>query len=203
MSRVAFGLKAHSGWAALVALSEDPRARSLAVVDRRRLELTDPKDAAWTKAPYHAAAGLDPADAEDVVRRAIAAAHAHAGRALESALAGRRAGGDELVGCAVLLGSGMPGWSVAEIVAVHVRMHKAEGELFRDALVAAAGRAGLGVMGIREKELEVRAAEALRLPPQERGARLAEAGRRAGAPWGRDQKQAALAAWIALREAAR
>jgi hypothetical protein len=203
MSRVALGLKAHSGWAALVALSEDPRARSLAVVDRRRLELMDPADAAWAKQPYHAAAGLHAEDAEEVVRRATAAAHAHAGRAVERTLASLREGGDEVVGCAVLLGSGMPGWSLPEILAVHMRMHQAEGVLFRDALVAAASRAGLDVRGIREKELEVRADEALRLPPQERAVRLAEAGRRAGTPWGRDQKEAALAAWIALRGAAR
>ena len=201
MARVAFGLKAHSGWAALVALSEG--ARSLGVVERCRLELADPADAAWAKALYHAAEGLDPADAEDVVRRAIASAHTHAGRALERALAERRACGDEVVGCGVLLGTGMPGWSVAEILAVHMRMHKAEGELFRAALVAGATRAGLDVTGIREKELEVLAGKALRLAPRERGARLAEAGRRAGPPWARDQKEAALAAWIALRGAAR
>jgi hypothetical protein len=108
-----------------------------------------------------------------------------------------------VVGCGVLLGAGLPGWSVAEILAVHVRMHQAEGELFRDALAAGAGRAGLDVMGIREKELEVRASEALRLQPRERAERLAEAGRRAGPPWARDQKEATLAAWIALRGAAR
>jgi hypothetical protein len=203
MARLALGLKAHSGWAALVALSEDLLARSLTVVDRRRLELVDPKDAGWARQPYHAAEGLDPADAEDVVRRAIAGAHAHALRGLEGALASLRAGGDEVVGCGVLLGSAMPGWSVAEILAVHMRMHKAEGELFRAALVAAASRAGLGVMGIREQELEVRAGEALPLPARERAARLTEAGRRAGPPFARDQKQAALAAWIALRSAAR
>jgi hypothetical protein len=200
---VAFGLKAHSGWAALVALREDPRSGALAVADRRRLELVDPKDAAWARQPYHAAAGLEPEDAEDVVRRATAAAHAHAEAALAGALGAFRAGGHEVVGCGVLLGAGLPGWSVAEILAVHMRMHKAEGELFRGALVAAAERAGLALMGIREKELEVRAAEALRLPPRERAARLEEAGRQAGPPWARDQKEAALAAWIALRGAAR
>jgi len=203
MSRVAFGLKAHSGWAALVALAEDERARSLAVVERRRLELVDPRELDWAKQPYHAAAGLDPADAEDVVRRAIAAAHRHAGRALERALADRSRAGDRVVGCAVLLGSTLPGWTVQEILAVHFRMHQAEGELFRDALVAGATQAGLGVTGIREKELEAAAGKALGLPASQRGARLAEAGRRVGPPWGRDQKEAALAAWIALREAAR
>jgi hypothetical protein len=58
-------------------------------------------------------------------------------------------------------------------------------------------------MRIREKELEVCAGEALRLALRERAARLAEAGRRAGPPWARAQKEAALAAWIALRGAAR
>ena len=203
MARVAFGLKAHSGWAALVALGETPRAGSLEVVERRRLELVAAEDRAWAMQPYHAAEGLEPADAEDVVGRAIASAHAHAELSLAAALAARRASGDEVVGCGVLLGAGMPAWSVAETLAVHMRMHKAEGELFRDALVKAAQRLALGVMGIRDKELEARADKVLRLPPEERRARLADAGRRAGPPWARDQKDAALAAWIALRGPAR
>jgi hypothetical protein len=58
-------------------------------------------------------------------------------------------------------------------------------------------------MSIREKELEVRANERLRLPPQQRSVRLWEAGRRAGTHSGRDPREAALAAWIALRGAAR
>ena len=121
--RVAFGLKAHSGWAALVAVGEDERAHSLAVVDRRRLELVAPEDAGWAKAPYHAADGRDAEDAEELVRRAVAGAHACAGRAVAGALAERRAAGDTVVGCGVLLGAGMPAWSVAEVLAAHVRMH--------------------------------------------------------------------------------
>jgi len=197
MAQVAFGLKAHSGWAALVALRE--RGRALEIVERRRLALIDAKDATWAGQPYHAAEGLDLADAEDIVRRAIGSAHAHAKQTLGAALADRRASGDEVVGCGVLLGAGMPGWSVAEVLAVHMRMHKAEGELFRDALVQAATRLGLPVTGVREKELEVLAGKALRLPAEERSSRLSEAGRRAGPPWARDQKDAALVAWIALR----
>jgi len=51
--------------------------------------------------------------------------------------------GHDLCGCAVLVGTGMPDWSTDEILAVHVRMHKAEGELFRDVLVAGARACGL------------------------------------------------------------
>jgi hypothetical protein len=70
--KIALGLRAHSGWAALVALGA--LGKELAVIDRRRLELVDAGDAAWAKQPYHAAEGLEPADARDVVERAIAAA---------------------------------------------------------------------------------------------------------------------------------
>jgi hypothetical protein len=198
---VAFGVKAHSGWAALVALGE--HGRRLDVVERRRLALVDDEDAEWAKQPYHAAEGLAAADAEAVVTRAIAAAHARAEDALTRLLAERRARGDEVVACVVLLGSGMPAWSVAEILAVHMRMHKAEGELFRDALAKGAERAGLPCIGVREKEVEAVAGKVLSLPAAELSRCLAETGRRAGPPWARDQKEAALAAWIALRRAAR
>lgn len=198
MSKVAFGVKAHSGWAAFVALGE--RGAQLDVVERQRLELVDE---AWAKAPYHAAEGLAARDAEELVARAVAAAHAGAERALASALAERRAQGDEVVGCGLLLGAGMPAWSVAEILSVHMRMHKAEGELYRAALVQGAERAGLRCIGVREKDVEAVAGEALCLTADERQRRLAEAGRRAGPPWARDQKEAALVAWIALCRARR
>ena len=34
---------------------------------------------------------------------------------------------NEVAACAVLVGQSMPDWSVEEILAVHFRMHKAEG----------------------------------------------------------------------------
>ena len=197
MSRVAFGVRAHSGWAALVALGEG-RCR-LEVMDRRRLALVDPEQAHLAKQPYHAAAGLAATDAEELVARAIAAAARHAEREIESALALRRAEGDEIVGCGVLLGSGLPPFSVREILAVHTRMHQAEGELFRGALVRAVERAGLELIGVREKQLEEAASEALSIPPAQLRTRLDEVGRRAGRPWARDQKDAALCAWIVLQ----
>jgi hypothetical protein len=197
--QVAFGVKAHSGWAALVAVAE--RGAALEITERRRLELVDAADADWAKQPYHAAEGLDAADAEDVVTRAVTKAHARAEQALAAALAARREAGDEVVGCGVLVGAGMPAWSVAEILAVHMRMHKAEGELFRSALAAAAPRVGLALSEVREKGLEAEAVEALALAAPALRQRLAEAGRHAGPPWARDQKEAALAAWIALRRA--
>jgi hypothetical protein len=201
MAWVAIGLKAHSGWAAGVALRE--RGSGLEIALRQRLELVAPEDAGWAKAPYHAAEHRPAAEAEPLVARAIAAAHRHAEQALAGLLADCRAQGDEVVGCGVLTGAGMPDWTLAEILAVHFRMHKAEGELFRGVLLRAAERLGLPCIGVREKQLEALAAEAISLGDVERRSRLAEAGRRAGPPWARDQKVAALAAWIALRSTRR
>ena len=197
MSRVAFGLKAHSGWAALVALGES--GDRLEVAERHRVELIDIADAAWAKQPYHAAAGLDLRDAEELVARSVGAAARHAEREVERALESRRVQGDTVVACGLLLGSGSPPFSVGEILAVHARMHQAEGELFRGALAGAAERAGLPLIGVREKQLEATAAEALSLATAEARRRLDQAGRGAGPPWARDQKDAALCAWIALR----
>jgi hypothetical protein len=199
--QIALGLRAHSGWAALVALGA--RGGALAVVERRRLELADPADVAWAKQPYHAAEGLDPDDARDVVARAIASARRHAEREVAAAAERAREAGHEIAACAVLMGDALPAWSVAEVLAVHFRMHKAEDVLFREALAAAAGRAGLRLVPLREKDLPALASRALGKAPAALARAVAALGREVGPPWGRDQKDAALAAWVGLAGAPR
>src|ERR1044072_3129316 len=131
--KVVFGLKAHSGWAALVVLGE--QKDELVVVDRRRIELVENE---WPKQPYHAAEGLKSEIARDLVERGIDAAHTVAVREMRAALKREIDRKNAVKACAVLVGSPMPDWSVDEILAVHFRMHKAEGGLFRDGLVHAA-----------------------------------------------------------------
>jgi len=194
--QVALGLKAHSGWVVLVALTEDDG--ELAVVERRRVELIDPADAEWSKQPYHAAEALDPADARDIVQCGINAARRIAVRELRAAVEGLTTGERHVVTCAVLMGNPMPEWTVDEILAVHFRMHKAEGELFREALVYAAAACKLRLVPIPEKRLDEQAAKALRAPASRLRARVAALAKSVGAPWGKDQKDAALAAWVAL-----
>jgi len=187
--RIVVGLKAHSGWAALVALGR--LDGGLHVVERRRIELVDAETTAWAKQPYHAADGLDAGAAGALVDRAIDAARRVAQREMRAALARAHQAGHEVVACAVLGPAPMPGWSLAEILAVHIRMHKAEGVLFPDALVHAAQACGLPIEVIPEKELPARAAASTH---QE----IAMLGKRIGPPWGKDQKLAALAAMLAL-----
>src|SRR5438445_4206886 len=195
---VAIGLKAHSGWAALIAIGRERDAYR--VVDRRRIELISERDRDWPGQPYHAAEGKPPAQARRMVDRGIADAYACARSELRVALARAREAGDEIVVCAVLTPAPMPDWSVEEILAVHLRMHQAEGALYPAALLRAAQECGLCAVAVAQKSLKDRAPSALRMPFATAMDHAAALGKSVGAPWGADQKQAALAGMIALRE---
>jgi hypothetical protein len=195
--KVAFGLKAHSGWAALVVLGA--REGRIEVVDRRRLELVEGDEADWAKQPYHAAEGKSPASARGIVERGIAAARRGAIREMRAEVRRMRDLGHEIRACAVLVTEPMPDWSVEEILAVHFRMHKAEGVLFRDALGRAARECGLPLVEIGERALPEHAGRALAASPESLTKEIAALGKSAGPPWGKDQKDAALAALVALK----
>jgi hypothetical protein len=192
--RVVFGLKAHSGWAALVALAKS--GNGFTVVDRRRLELVEEE---WAKQPYHAAEELETKEARDVVKRGIDAAHRIARRELKTAVKRLRALGNDVVGCAVLVGNPMPDWSVEQILAVHFRMHQAEGVLFREALIAGAKAAELKLLTLPEKTLLQEAEKSLRTPASDLLKTVSALGKSAGPPWGKDQKDAALAALVGFK----
>ena len=192
--KVAFGFRAHSGWAALVVLGKD--RDELVVVDRRRIELVEES---WAKQPYHAAEELERAEARKLVKRGVEMAHALALRELKAAV--RREGNrkNEVVGCSVLVGSPMPDWTTDEILAVHFRMHKAEGALFQNALVRAAEKCKLNTLPVLEKELMANASRHLGAPPGVLLNNIATLGKPIGPPWGKDQKDAALIALMALQ----
>jgi hypothetical protein len=192
--KVALGFKAHSGWAALVAVGTHGGA--IAIADRRRVELIDE---AWAKQPYHAAENLETRAARATVQRGIAAAQRIAAREIHAAVIREEQHNNPVAACAVLVANPMPDWSVEEIIAVHIRMHQAEGVLFRDALLHGAKACGLDAVAVAEKLLIEQAQAALGEPAAAIAKRLAELGKVAGPPWGKDQKDAALAAIIALR----
>lgn len=190
---VVFGFKAHSGWAALVALGKS--GRKYEVVARRRLELVDEE---WAKQPYHAAEELPTTEARALVKRGIQSAHRIARRELRTALQQQRELGNDVTGCAVLVGTPMPAWSVDQILAVHFRMHQAEGVLFREALADAAKSCDLNLVTLPEKTLLQEAEKRLRKSANDLNQTLKELGKSAGPPWGKDQKDATLAALIML-----
>src|SRR5262245_34246153 len=184
-------MKAHSGWAVLVSVGVGGAAPR--VIDRRRVELVEEE---WAKQPYHAADGLKPEDARQMVARGTESARRNALREVRAALARETGRGNQVEACAVLVGEPMPDWSTDQILAVHFRMHKAEGARFPDALVRAARACGLRTLEIPEKQLMKQAQAALSMTPASLLAKVTLLGRPLGPPWARDHKDAALAALI-------
>lgn len=191
--RVAFGLKAHSGWAALVVIGKQDG--DYVVVDRRRIELVEET---WAKQPYHAAEGCKPEVARDLVKRGIAAANRIGLRELRASVKLEEKRGNKVVGCGVLVTNPMPDWSVDEILAVHFRMHKAEGVLFRDVLCDAANKCNVRLVKVAEKSLGAYPEKTLKMSSSDLTKTISMLGKSVGPPWGKDQKEAAVAAMIAL-----
>src|SRR5258708_15806060 len=106
--KVAFGIKAHSGWAALVVLGAE--GRELQVVDRRRLELVNSNEALWAKQPYHAAEHLTAKDARELVARGVGTARRIAVREIKAAVKREQQAGHVVAASAVLVGNPMPHW---------------------------------------------------------------------------------------------
>jgi hypothetical protein len=163
------------------------------------MELVEKDEASWAKQPYHAAERLNASDARDLVRRGVEKARRIAVREMRTAIKAAREAGHEVAACAVLVGDPMPDWTVDEILAVHFRMHKAEGVLFRDALARAAGACGVRLVRVPEKHLDEYAERALGTSMNSLRKTVASLGKSVGPPWGKDQKDAALAAMIALQ----
>ena len=195
MSRAALAFKPRTGRAVLVMLAGDlhePR-----VIERSEIALLPDGEFA----PYHAAEGLERQAAGTHVRESIARAQDLATRAVRSAAKRCAEAGHELCGCAVLVGTGMPDWTTEEILAVHVRMHKAEGEIFRDVLVRAVGTCGIELTTLPDKTAIDAAAKKLGVTRARMDADLAALGKAAGPPWGKYQKEAASAALVVLKQA--
>jgi len=187
--KVAIGFKAHSGWAAMVAVGlkdEHPQ-----LVDRRHLSLVDSRTGSWAKHPYHAAEGMRPEEAEAIVRESMAAARQVSAERVDELIQQLRGKGHVITGGVVLTGSPMPRWTTEQILAVHIRMHHAEGKLFPEALAAAVAECGLPLGLIPERELDQLVPSACPW-----SADIAALGKWAGPPWGVDQKHAAMAALV-------
>jgi hypothetical protein len=178
---VALGLKARTGRAILVAIGGAEPAR---VLQRTELKLLPAGDFA----PYHAAEGHTSAEAQKHVDRSVAAAHRLAEEGIRKAIETLSGCGHNVCGCGVLVGGSMPPWSTDEILAVHVRMHQAEGVLFRDVLVAGARACGFVPTTLREKAALDEAAFILGLKRADLETRLVALGKTVGAPWGKDRR---------------
>ncbi|HMK72139.1 MAG TPA: hypothetical protein VK454_02305 [Myxococcaceae bacterium] len=195
MATAAVGFRPHTGWSAAVVLSGSPASPRL--VDRRRVELTESRDHDSVFV-FHAAAQGDPRAAAARVRAATEEAEARAIRALAQLKADVAAAGHQLVAGGLIVGALRTLPPLADLLRSHALIHSAEGELYRQVLATAGDAQGLALQLLPARELEERAAQTLGLRPALLARQLAELGKTLGPPWGKDQKDAALAAWLAL-----
>ena len=197
MKNAAVGLRPHSGWTALVAVSLEKGEP--VVLCRRRVELV--KTFTYTfRQPYHTAAKMPLEDG----RKFIAETRSEASRLAYKAF---REMCEELekvqycvVACGLLLASGRALPPLEQILASHPLIHTADGELFREALADGSERNGWNILRLREKELLPQAARDLEVKEAALLKKVTELGRSMGPPWSQDEKFATLAAWLALRQ---
>ncbi|HEX6504111.1 MAG TPA: hypothetical protein VF011_12725 [Terriglobales bacterium] len=197
MRRAAIGVRMHSGWGALVAVSN--RADALEVIERRRVAVTTPASPG-AKQPYHFAENLELQEAEKFLRNYIAISKSLAVTAVRTVVQdlGRR--GYRIEGCAVLLGSGRPLPPLVKILSSHALIHAAEGELFRAIVSKACDDLKLPVIGIPERHLNEQMQMKFGEAAEQMSRQVALLGRSIGPPWTKDQKTAALAAALILTE---
>ena len=188
------GLAPHSGWAAAVMLEADAEPR---VLGRARIELADGA-LEGSKQPYHAIEALPLREARRRLAQFEASSVALAREGLQSLALEARSRGATLCAAGILDSSGRSGANLEAILASHALIHTADGNHFRAALAQACALEGLPVTRVPQRELAERAAAALRRTPLQLRRVVDSLGRPLGPPWGHDQKDAALLAWLLL-----
>jgi hypothetical protein len=200
MKDAALGFRAHSGWAAFVAVFLEKGAPT--VLARQRVHLVETFTYEFRQ-PYHTAEKMLLGQARDFIERVRDEASRLAHRAIHGLQNDLQKQGIALKRCGLLLASGKPLPNLEKILSSHALIHTADGVLFREALLHATARCGLPVLSVKERELLERAGQALRLKHADLTRRVTALGRPLGAPWSQDEKFATLIAWLALNGASK
>jgi hypothetical protein len=165
------------------------------VVAKRRIDMATTFD---TGAVYHVGQGLPVAEAEALVRSSEQTFATIARASIAALAAELRDLGIEPIASAVLAGGGKPLPPLEAILRSHALVHAAEGDLYRRVIAGASEACAIPAAFVPAKDLPARVAGAAGIPEQRVVSLLAEIGKASGKPWARDQKEAALAAWLAL-----
>jgi hypothetical protein len=192
----AIGFSPHSGWAAMIVLNNS--AAGLRVLGRARVELMDAHDPE-SKQPYHAVEFLCVEEATGRLDGYMAVARNLAQSAIQAQAQDLKQRGFQLKSIGIVDSASRKQSALSSILASHALIHAADGDHFRNALSAAAELLGIRVCRVQARALQDRAMNCLRLPKTRVLDTVNELGRQVGPPWGADQKQAALLAWILLK----
>jgi hypothetical protein len=196
MKPAALGIRMHSGWGVIVAISHI--AGKLDVVERTRIVVVDPH-APGAEQPYHFAQTLELTKAEEFLAEHAAATERMAIAAVEQFIAELGSRKYKVVGAAIVQGAGRALPALAKVLASHPLIHTAEGECFREAVRKACGVLQVPVIGVRARDLEEKLRKVTGADSPQLQAEIAAAGRGLGPPWTQDHKTAAAAALLALK----
>jgi hypothetical protein len=195
MKRAAIGVRMHSGWGALVAVSNS--AGTVQVIDRRRVAITT-RGTPGANQPYHFVEDLELLAAEKFLADCFAASKRLALAAVQDVVSELRGRQYRVVGSAILLASGRPLPPLSSILASHALIHAAEGEFFREAFSRACEGLDLSVTGFRERNLDECFQTTFGKAAIRMRQRVSIFSRSLGPSWTKDQKTAALAALVVL-----
>jgi hypothetical protein len=191
MNEAALGFRVKSGWAMVVLVSASSPP---AVIDRRRIDLSDPAVPASVQ-PFHAGLDLPRAAAAKAVGRLVQSVERSSKRAIQELTENYRAKGHRIVGAGIVVGSTV---DPQTIKGDHIRAHAEEGRLFRVVIEEALKLSRLKFSVTREKDVIDEGRKLLDISEPKLRTELAKMGKAVEGSWRAEEKGATLAALMAL-----
>ena len=191
MNEAALGFRVKSGWAMVVLVSASSPPT---VIDRRRVDLSDPAVADSTQ-PFHAALDLPKAAAAKAVARLVRCVERSSQRAIAELIEHYRAGGYRIVGAGIVVGSTVDPQTIRND---HIRAHAEEGRLFRVVIENALKLSRLKSSVTREKDSLAEGRKMLGISESRLRTELIRLGKVVEGSWRAEEKSATLAALMAL-----
>lgn len=191
---VAIGLRAKTGRAIVVVVGGTRDAP--VILYKAEIKLVDPK-IPETAQPYHQVMDLPWPESERAVQKFVSAIERVATKALGRLIA-EQAERSLTVRCVATVGA--KDRDLARIGNSHIRAHAAEGVLFRRVLDEAAVANKLPFRSFAEREFEENLKKELGAKSSVVKKKLDQAACALPPPWRADEKLAAMAAWLVLRE---
>jgi hypothetical protein len=190
--QLAIGFRVKTGRATAVVMVGPAAAPR--VLSRKSLQLWDPA-IPESHQPWHADFELPPDESARVVPAALKAVERVALSALRELADEVRSTHGSILGIALVAGSSTDPESIHN---PHMRAHAREGQLFPQALAAAAKSMRIPAIMLVESEVFTSAAAKLGKSPDAIKLAVTQLGRNIGKPWSAEEKTAAAAAWIVL-----
>lgn len=203
MKSASIGVSAHLGWAATAVVAFD--RSELRILRTDRIE-TYPEGDKEALEPYHVAGGFDglsrvpqPADPRAVVKRGLRKQQRFTARSLKR-LASDLADDDrELRRAAVLSSRGRDAPTFEKSIGSHTQIHIQEGLAVRASITTALEALSATVHAIDSKSLLSIARKELHATERALMNDLSRLKPENGGAWRKEEKLAALAAWVAIR----